>query len=368
MQPPHSPTPRLTRVLLLGGGGFIGLHIGRRLRQQPDLLTLVGPPRAQLDLVRASASAWDCLITAARPDVIINAAGRVSGTPQELFDGNMLIVSGLLASLNRLQLWPWLVHLGSAAEYGVTAPGLPVKEDAPCHPVSPYGVGKLAATQLIQEALHWNTARGVVLRVFNPLGAGQSGATLPGHAASLLREAMRQPNSAPSGTLSFGDLSSKRDYVDVRDVARAAVFAAHLGQCPSEFVSAALQPSALPSAGVLNVGSGQARPSRAVVSGLAQLAGFTGRITETAPSSPRSDTVQSQQASIQQLCALGWSPHYTFEDALHDLWFHPSPLDWDAPSAFPPGHLPSGSILSGPSSPGPRSPVPKESAHEKSRI
>jgi nucleoside-diphosphate-sugar epimerase len=354
MPPLPSPSSRLTRVLLLGGGGFIGLHIGRRLRQQPDLLTLVGPPRAQLDLMRASASAWDCLITAARPDVIINAAGRVSGTPQEVFDGNMLIVSGLLASLNRLHLRPWLVHLGSAAEYGVTAPDRPVGEDAPCHPVSPYGVGKLAATQLIQEALHWNTARGVVLRVFNPVGAGQSGATLPGHAASMLREAVRHS----SHVISFGDLSSKRDYVDVRDVARAAVFAARLGVRPEESV---LPISHLPA--VLNVGSGQARPSRDVVTGLAQLAGFTGRITETAPSSPRSGTVQCQQADLQQLCALGWSPHYTFGDALHDLWYHPSPLDWDAPCA-----LSAASNSAASNSAASHSAAPKESAHETSRV
>jgi nucleoside-diphosphate-sugar epimerase len=342
--PPNHRKTEMTRVLLLGGGGFIGLHIGRRLRQQPDLLTLVGPPRAQLDLMQASASAWDCLIAAARPDVIINAAGRVSGTPQDLFDGNMLVVSGLLASLNRLQLWPWLVHLGSAAEYGVTAPDRPVEEDAPCRPVSPYGVGKLAATQLIQEALHWNTARGVVLRVFNPVGAGQSGATLPGQAASLLREAVRQSRSA----VSFGDLSSRRDYVDVRDVARAAVFATRLGQRPEEFFSAASRPPT-----VLNVGSGQARRSRDVVTGLAQLAGFKGSITEVAPSSPRSGTVACQQADIQRLCALGWSPHYTFEDALHDLWYHPSPLDWDAPASLPSTPL---------------SPASKESTHEKFRV
>ncbi|UQN09870.1 NAD(P)-dependent oxidoreductase [Deinococcus sp. QL22] len=345
---------RLTRVLLLGGGGFLGLHIGRRLRQQPDLLTIVGPPRAQLDLVQATPSAWDSLIAAARPDIVINAAGRVSGSPQELFDGNMLIVSGLLSSLNRLQLRPWLVHVGSAAEYGVTAPDRPVSEDMPCHPVGPYGVGKLAATQLILEALHWDTARGVVLRVFNPVGAGQSGATLPGHAASVLREAVRQR----SDTVSFGDLASRRDYVDVRDVARAAVFAARMGQRSEESL-----PPAFPLPAVLNVGSGQARPSCDVVTGLADLAGFVGRITETAPSSPRSDTVQCQRADIARLGALGWSPHYTFEDALHDLWNHPSLLDWDAPGAVPVSHLSAVSTAAASSSS-----ASKESVHEQSRV
>lgn len=340
----HPQNSRLTRVLLLGGGGFIGLHVARRLRQQPDLLTLVGPPRTQLDLMRASHSAWDGLIAAARPDVIINAAGRVSGTPQELFDGNMLVVSKLLASLSRLQVWPWLVHLGSAAEYGVTAPNSPVSEDAPCRPVSPYGVGKLAATQLIGEALHWNTARGVVLRVFNPVGAGQSRATLPGHAANLLREAVRRHSTE----IGLGDLSGKRDYVDVRDVARATVFAARLGQRPADAI-----PSAQFST-VLNVGSGQARPSRDVVSGLAHLAGFTGHLTETAPNSPRSDAVQCQQADIGRLCALGWSPQYTFEDALHDLWFHVSSAHLDAACAAP-------AYAGGPQR------MHKESSHEKPR-
>ncbi|TSA87639.1 NAD(P)-dependent oxidoreductase [Deinococcus detaillensis] len=316
---PAQVVPQRPRALLLGAGGFIGQHIAAAvLKAGYELLR--GPTSAQLDLSRATPADWQRLLDPA-PDIIINAAGHTNGTPNQLFEANLVLIKRLLSALEAQASQPWLVHLGSAAEYGLTPPQVPVSEAAPCRPVGAYGVSKWAATQLLASSFAAGTARGVVLRIFNPLGAGQSAATLPGRAAKLLRGAVQ---TAPFSTLEFGALGTWRDYVDVRDVARAAVFAAGLPmRLPSD--SALTLP-------VLNVASGQARRSREVVQGLAKVAGFTGQISEQADDSPRSGALNWQQADIRLIQELGWSPLYSFDDALRDLWSGSAPPDSSHPS------------------------------------
>ncbi len=104
----------------------------------------------------------------------------------------------------------------------------------------------------------------------------------------------------------MGDLSAHRDFVDVRDVARA-VRAAVLAAGP------------LPA--VLNVASGRAAPVRSIAEGLVAAAGFTGRIDESGAGSARSAAVSWQQADITAASlALGWYPSVALDRTLRDLW------------------------------------------------
>ncbi|WP_293913031.1 NAD(P)-dependent oxidoreductase [Deinococcus sp.] len=318
----------MKRVLLLGSSGFIGTHI-RRLLERTAAVTVLAPQSAELDLAAADPGVWDALLSGARPDVIINAAGRVSGTSQELSESNVRLVSGLLGSLKRLYLPPWLVHLGSAAEYGDGGPGEALHENTPGQPLTSYGLSKQAATELVLGALAARAARGVVLRVFNPLGGGQGPVSLAGRAARLLREASRSAQRE----VSFGPLGNRRDYLDVRDVARAVMVAARCRAAPP----------------IVNVGSGQTHTSSEVVSVLAHLAGFTGQIHETSAPSVRSGSLDGRPADTRRLRAMGWSPRFTFEEALRDLWRHLPPdqnsPDQNSPDQNPPGQYPLAPVL-----------------------
>ncbi len=105
------------------------------------------------------------------PDVVVNCAGLTAGAPDELAAVN---ISGTDALVRAMLLAGWpglLVHLGSAAEYGRTEPGIPVHEQTTPRPSGMYGVTKLAGTRLVQVAVAGGLA-GVVLRVFNPVGPG----------------------------------------------------------------------------------------------------------------------------------------------------------------------------------------------------
>ncbi|GHF36600.1 nucleoside-diphosphate-sugar epimerase [Deinococcus metalli] len=300
----------MKRVLLLGSGGFIGRAVAREAREWADLEVIPGPRRADLDLADASDREWDDLL-GCQPDVVINAAGATVGDDDTLFRTNAHLVGRLIAALGRQPARPWLVQLGSAAEYGRSAPGVPVSEHALARPQSSYGMSKLTATQSVRHACESGRLRGVVLRVFNPVGAGQSAATLPGRAAALLRDAADQ--DAPG--VAFGALDTSRDYVALRDVAGAALFAARLERSPL----------------LLNVGSGRARASWDIVRGLARLAGYRGEVTETASPSGRSAAVPWQQADLSRIRALGWAPRFTLDEALLELWYGPSspvPAAW----------------------------------------
>ena len=80
---------------------------------------------------------------------MINCVGRLSGDTVQLVEANVLITARLIEAVTREAPAARLVVLGSAAGYGQTSYGRRVDEDHPPSPVAPYGVTRLASTQLV---------------------------------------------------------------------------------------------------------------------------------------------------------------------------------------------------------------------------
>jgi nucleoside-diphosphate-sugar epimerase len=317
------------------------------------------------DLVAADAGAWRDLLDGARPDVVVNAAGCTAGTDDELRARNVTAVEHLLGALTawsaagegssplrrsaagegssplrrsaagegssplrrsaagegssplrrsaagegssplrRSSARIRLVHLGSAAEYGPAVPGRPTVESDEPRPVGPYGRTKLAGTLAVQDA----AARGadtVVLRVFNPIGAGVDPTTMPGAAARRMAAAL----AAGERRIAMGPLGAHRDFVAAADVASAVAAAVHAGRAAA--------------GEILNVGSGRARPARDLVHALAAAAGYTGAVDEAdeGRGSDRSASVSWSEADLGRIAkVLDWHPSVPFEDAVAALW------------------------------------------------
>ncbi len=250
------------RILVLGSTGYLGGHVAARLRTLPGARVLGGgrSPAAEfpVDLATVRPGQLAKALAAAAPDTVVNCAGATGGDAVTLAEVNARGPAVLCAALREAAPGARLVHLGSAAEYGPGAPGTRVTESAPTRPAAPYGATKLAGTVAVTGA----GLDAVVLRVGNPVGPGAPASGLPGRITRLLRTTDRD------GVLRLGDLSAYRDFVDVRDVARATVLAA-------------TAPGPLPP--ILNIGGGQAVLVRDLVHLLAAKAGFRGRIEENPP-------------------------------------------------------------------------------------
>lgn len=288
---------------MLGSRGFLGTHVVDALRTWGRVEVVEGvrhPPERRtegvvtVDLAQGGTADIRRLLNGIGPRIIVNCAGRTVGSAAELVVDNALSVARLVDALESLRGRVRLVHLGSAAEYGRSPTGVPVRESATAQPLSAYGISKLAATQLLSLAREHGAVDATVLRVFNAIGPQMPPHTLPGAVLPKLLEA----TASGATSVETGPLDAVRDFVDVRDVARAVVAACRASELPPP---------------IINIGSGYGRSARELVAELARLVGYSGSIVETAPGSPRSVDVPWQVADLSEARrALAWHP-------IHDL-------------------------------------------------
>jgi len=295
------------RLLIIGASGFLGRHIWQRAGAAGATVITAGraglpgsSAHRQLDLAADDPESIAEIITSVAPDVVCNCAGATSGEPDVLAAVNITGTYSLVRAMLLARTSARLVHLGSAAEYGRAEPGVPVSESAVPRPAGVYGATKLAGTHLVELA----RAAGldaVVLRVFNPVGAGAPEDGLPGRVAAELRRGM-----ARGTDVRLGSLDAVRDFVDARDVADAVLAATAAAKLPDP---------------VLNVGSGRGVPVRALVKELLAISGYNGTVREDAAGSARSAGLPWQQADIASACRdLDWRPRYDLAASLADLW------------------------------------------------
>lgn len=297
------------RVLLLGADGFLGRHVAERLLADPAVqLTALGrsdDADVRFDLSSGAPGVLARFLDAVHPGVVVNCAGTTRGAARELTRQNTVAVATVCEAMRRSGIGARLVQVGCGSEYGPSPAGSSTGEDAAPRPGGPYGVSKLAATELVLGS----GLDAVVLRVFSPVGPGTPTGAPLGRVAEALRRAMQ--HGEPE--LRLAGLAVQRDFVDARDVARA-VHAASLSAAQ----------------GVVNIGSGRAVRMRDMATALAHVAGYEGLVRELddtpANGGPALPPYPDgcglwQQADVRTARdRLGWRPRIGLEESLADVW------------------------------------------------
>lgn len=222
---PHDPQ----RILVTGAAGFIGRQLTTALakcdRQVfgvdrvpcPASGAFVDRLAGWRELAIPSAQ-FEGALRELRPDVLIHAAAPASvsasvETPAADFHGAVPTFFDLLDAVRRLAPGCRVVFLSSAAVYGDPAV-LPIAEDLPPAPISPYGFHKLLCETLATEFHRLYGVRICTARVFSAYGPGLRRQVL----WDICQKALQQPLVELIGK---GD--ETRDFIHVQDICRAVI-------------------------------------------------------------------------------------------------------------------------------------------------
>ncbi|MBV8691702.1 MAG: GDP-mannose 4,6-dehydratase [Actinobacteria bacterium] len=206
------------RVFVTGGHGFVGPYLRAHLEAAGD--DVVAPPDGWEITDPAQVNA---ALQEAAPEAIYHLAAisNVVQSWQEpalTFEVNALGTLHLLEAARALETPPRVLLIGSAEVYGKVRPDeVPITENTPLRPVTPYAASKVAAEYLGMQAFLAYGLPVLSVRAFNHIGPTQSGGFVVADLARRIVEARRDGIK----TLPVGNLSPRRDFTDVRDVVRA---------------------------------------------------------------------------------------------------------------------------------------------------
>ncbi|MBN9034311.1 GDP-mannose 4,6-dehydratase [uncultured Rhizobium sp.] len=217
------------RLLVTGARGFVGSILTEAADAAGfDPVGFTDPETTQPADLR-DARAVERAITHAQPDAVIHLAA-IAAPRQAKNDPHLAWQVNVMGTLHLAQAVlshapaARFIFAGSSEAYGaaLNRDAVPIRETAALEPMSPYGATKAAADVMLRQMAH-DGLRATIFRPFNHTGPGQQPAyVVPAFAHQIAEiEAGRQ---AP--VLKVGNLDACRDFLDVRDVARAYLMAA----------------------------------------------------------------------------------------------------------------------------------------------
>lgn len=296
------------RVLILGGGGFIGTAIVARLQREKGLaLRVLERPEvapdpaidlAEIEWFSGNFSQPDDLRRSLEGvDVVIHLASTT--TPQSSYEdmlrdmeSNLAPCLALLGEMRAMKI-PRIIFISSGGTVYGPSQWSPMDESHPTNPVVPYGIAKLAIEKYLGMFHRLHGLGLQILRVANPYGPRQRLRAGQGVVAAFLSALLRnQPIEI------WGDGEAVRDYLHVEDVAEA--FAKVIRYEGPETL--------------FNIGSG-------VGVSLRQLIQVMGKVTQSKPIiryfQPRKFDVGANVLDCSRACAvLGWKAQISLEEGL----------------------------------------------------
>ena len=308
------------RVLVTGGAGFIGSHLAEAYLGDGWEVTILDdlsrghesnvPKGARF--VRADIGSPEArrLLAEGRFDVLNHHAAQIDvrlSVERPSFDSHINVVG----FVNRLEgagdggVKRVIFASSGGVVYG-DPEVIPTPETAPKQPISPYGVSKLAGEYYLRALAALRGFEAVALRYANVFGPRQDPKSEAGVVSIFVSRLL-----AGQKLTVFGDGRQTRDYVFVKDVARANVLAASRPVYAGQDIDAT----------AFNIATSVQRSVLDVAASVGQVMGRKPEI-ELAAARP-GELLRSALDVSKAGKVLGWKPQHVFEDGLRQLvdWF-----------------------------------------------
>jgi NAD dependent epimerase/dehydratase len=308
------------RILITGAGGFIGSHLTEALLEisagvrafahynsRNDwgfLEELPGVAKSSLHVFPADLRDFHAVKQATKGMDIVFHLGASIGIPYSLAYPNDVVETNVLGTLNVLKASlenevPRVIHTSTSEVYG-TARYVPMDEEHPLTPQSPYAASKIAADKLAESFFHSYGLPVSIIRPFNTFGPRQSlRAIIPTIITQLLR----------GKKASVGNLKPRRDFTFVSDTVNGFILlASKKGVAGESF----------------NLGTGKEITIQELVGRISGMMGVTPEIgvDRRRVRGNQSEVMRLLSDNSKAVKSLGWKPKSTLEEGLRRT------IDW----------------------------------------
>lgn len=304
----------MKKALIIGAGGFVGAYLIEHLHSLGTYelyATKMGGEQLPYEYVQVDMldilerEAIDELLGRVRPDVIFHLAALSSVAlswkkPQLTIDINIKGTVNLLDSVRNSGLSPRVLLVGSGEEYGhVREKDVPIKEETYLRPGNIYAATKACQNMFGSIYADAYDLDIVMVRAFNHIGPGQSDLFV---VSDFCKQVAEIEKGIKEPVIKVGNLASRRDFTDVRDVVRAYALLASSGQKGELY----------------NVGSGDARSIQEILDMILDRA--TREISVVIDETRfRPVDVPIIEADIGKLgSATGWKPQIDIEQTVQE--------------------------------------------------
>lgn len=296
-------------ILVTGGAGFIGSHLVKELvKSGYSVRVLDNLSNGSLENIRDVLGSIEFIKGDIRDknvvedalkgvDAVVHLAALIDVAesvekPELYLDVN---VNGTFNVTRASRKVSAFIFASTCAVYGEPVK-IPIGEDHPLSPKSPYAATKIAGEAFVQAYGNLYGYRPVILRFFNVYGPRQSKAY-----AGVITEFVKRATSGEPPII-FGDGEQTRDFVHVKDVAKAIIKA-----LDSDNAS-----------GIYNVGSGVAVTINDLAHLILKLAGKEN--VEPIYGPPRPGDIKHSQANINRAKKeLGYNPSVSLEEGIREI-------------------------------------------------
>lgn len=307
------------RVLITGITGFVGSHLAEHLLElRMDVCGAVKRRSSldNIDSIKNKITLIECdiidpysverAVKKSEPDYIFHLAAQSFvptswHSPLETLHTNVDGTLNIFEAVRKLDLDSRIQIAGSSEEYGLVYPEeVPIKEENPLRPLSPYGVSKVTADLLGFQYYKSYGLKTIRTRAFNHTGPRRGEVFVTSNFAKQIAEIEK---GIKKPVIQVGNLDAQRDFSDVRDVVKAYLLAVE--KC--DFGE------------VYNICSGKTQRIREVLDLLLSMTSKKIKVEKDPARMRPSDVLILQGDYSKFRKKTGWKPKISFERTMKDL-------------------------------------------------